>query len=117
MRGKLELKGMKFHARHGCLDFEKEKGGEYLVDFEAELELGQAAISDELKDTIDYSEIYALICKEMEKPSNLIENVASRIFKALEEAYPELEHFSIRLSKLDPPVGGEVNRAVIHLSR
>lgn len=111
------MKGMKFHAYHGCLDFEKEKGGEYLVDFEAELELGKAALSDELEDTLDYSEIYGLIRKEMEKPSKLIENVAARIFKALEEAYPELEHFSLRLSKLDPPVGGEVDRAVIQLSR
>ena len=117
MKGKLELRGMKFHAFHGCLDFEREKGGEYLVDFEAELEVDKAALSDSLEDTIDYSAIYSLISKEMEQPSNLIENLAARIFKSLEAAFPSLEHFSISLSKLKPPVGGELDRAVIHLSK
>ena len=117
MKGKLELRGMKFHAFHGCLDFEREKGGEYLVDFEAELEVDKAALSDSLEDTIDYSAIYSLISKEMEQPSNLIENLAARIFRSLEAAFPSLEQFSISLSKLKPPVGGELDRAVIHLSK
>lgn len=117
MKGELKLSGMKFHAYHGCLDFEREKGADYLVDFQAEIELDKAARTDSLEDTLDYSRIYDIVKEEMSIPSNLIENVTARIFRAIEKAFPNLEHFSIRLSKLAPPVGGESESAQIYLSR
>ena len=109
------MSGMKFHAYHGCLDFEREKGGEYLVDFEAELEVDKAALSDSLEDTIDYSAIYSLISKEMVQPSNLIENVAARIAASLRAEFPQLAPFTLRLTKLAPPLGGACEGASITL--
>lgn len=114
MKGKLELTGMKFHAFHGCLPFERKIGSEYIVDFEAEVDVDG---SDELNSTIDYSVIYNIVKAQMEQPSNLIEHVAGRIFKAIETEFPALEHFSIRLCKLAPPVEGPSDRACITLSK
>ncbi len=117
MKGTLELTGMKFHAFHGCLDFERIQGAEYIVDFRTEIEMDQAIKSDKLDNTLDYSKIYDLIKKEMSIPSSLIENVAGRIMASISESFPNLEHFTIKLSKLCPPVNGPADKASITLSR
>ena len=117
MKGTLELLGMTFHAFHGCYDFEREKGTQYIVDFSAEVELDLVLATDNIKHAIDYGIVYQIIEAEMKIPSNLIENVGARIFQALEKNFPELEHFSISLSKLHPPVSGPADRAKITISR
>ncbi len=117
MKGLLELKGMRFHAFHGCLDFEREAGGEYEVDFSAEIGSEDDWIKDELASTLNYARIYDIVSSQMSKPSNLIENVAGRIFHAIEEEFGWLEHFSISLSKLNPPVSGPADRARITLKK
>ncbi len=117
MKGTLELTGMKFHAFHGCLDFERIQGAEYIVDFSTEIEVDQAIKSDKLDNTLDYSKIYELIKKEMSIPSSLIENVAGRIVMAIAESFPNMEHFTIKLSKLCPPVNGPTDKASITISR
>ena len=45
MEGLLELKGMRFHAFHGCLPQERVDGGEYLVDFSVRLDVEAASRS------------------------------------------------------------------------
>lgn len=107
MKSRLELKGMKFHANHGCLPFEKESGGEYLVDFECCLDFSKAAETDCLSDTIDLARIHTLVAEQMAVPSKLIESVASRIADAVAREYPKLRHFSVKVCKLNPPVDGE----------
>ena len=77
--GTIELIGMEFHSFHGCLESEKKEGNTFLVDFCGKTSIRKAAKSDNLEDTPDYSEIYRIIASEMEKPSNLLENVAGRI--------------------------------------
>lgn len=105
-KGILELEGMEFRANHGCLEEERRDGNIFTVDFRAEIPLAAAAASDCLSDTLDYSAVYDIVAAQMAVPSNLLENVAARIASAIEEAFPGLEHFSLRVSKKNPPVGG-----------
>lgn len=107
MNGTIEICGMKFHAYHGCLPSERVEGGEYLVDFRCAYDIGAAVVSDRLEDTIDYGRVYAVVARQMLEPSNLLEHVAGRIVAALQSEFPQLEHFSVKVAKLDPPVGGE----------
>lgn len=116
MEGLLELKGMRFHAFHGCLPRERELGGEYVVDFSVKLDVGRAAQSDELGDTLDYSKVYAIVREQMEIPSDLIENVAGRIAASVRAAFPQLPQFTVKLTKLAPPVGGVCEGASITLA-
>lgn len=106
MTSLLELEGMEFRANHGCGESEKKNGNRFTVDFMAEIDVDRAAKTDSLDDTVDLAEIHALAAKEMVRPSNLIENVAARIVRAVEKRYPKLEHFSIRVSKQNPPLNG-----------
>lgn len=104
-KGLLELEGMEFHAYHGCLEKEKQEGNLFVVDFKADIDIAAAAESDSLADTLDYGAVYSIIAREMEIPSDLIEHVAGRIVKAIEEQFPFLD-FSVRVSKQNPPVDG-----------
>ena len=104
--GLIELEGMEFKAYHGCLEQEKVRGNEFVVDFRGELDLSAAAESDNLNDTLNYAEIYDIVAYEMSIPSELLENVAGRIVKEIETKFPQLVSFSVRVSKRRPPVDG-----------
>jgi len=104
--GIIELEGMEFKAYHGCLEQEKIRGNSFTVDFRGELDLSSAAESDNLNDTLNYADIYEIVADEMSIPSELLENVAGRIVKAIEKRFPELSSFSVRVSKKKPPVDG-----------
>ena len=106
--GTIELEGMKFKAYHGCLEREKVVGNDFVVDFRGEMDMSAAAESDDLRDAVNYAEIYEVIKEEMAKPSDLLEHVTGRIVKALEEKFPQFISFSVRVSKKRPPVSGVV---------
>lgn len=104
--GIIELEGMEFKAYHGCLEQEKVRGNQFIVDFTGELDLSAAAESDNLNDTLNYASIYDIVSEEMSIPSELLENVAGRIMKSIEKSFPQLTSFSVRVSKKRPPVEG-----------
>ena len=106
--GIIELEGMEFHAFHGVLEHEKLEGNLFIVDFKGEVDMSKAAESDQLEDTLNYALIYDAVAKEMATPSELLEHVAGRIVKAIATDCPQLESFSIKVSKRRPPVAGPV---------
>ena len=97
--GIMELSGLEFHAYHGCFEKERAEGNLFVVDFRAEYHFKTAAKSDRLDDTVDYADVYKVIREEMDKPSNLMENVAWRIVKGIAAKFPEFIRFQIRISK------------------
>ena len=54
----ITLHNMKFHAYHGCLDFEKEEGNTFLVSVIMELNTTLAGKTDDLDDTLNYQQVY-----------------------------------------------------------
>ena len=114
--GIIELDDMRFWAYHGCLESEKKGGNLFLVDFHGELDMRKAAQSDSLDDTVNYGEIYDLVKREMDIPSDLLEHVAGRIIRAIAERFPEFVRFSVRVSKRKPPVGGHVQWSRVTLT-
>lgn len=106
MTATIELEGMQFTAYHGCLPSEREEGNLFEVDFKCRYDIGDAAVSDDLEDTLDYGEIYDIVAAQMAVPSRLLEHVAARIADAIASAHPEIVSFSIRVAKRNPPVKG-----------
>ena len=114
--GIIELSGMHFFAFHGCIDEEKENGNEFVVDFRCRYGVKQAAVTDDLSETLDYSRIYDIVAAQMSLPSNLLENVAGRIFDAILKAFPEIGEMELKVTKLNPPVGGKADSASVTLT-
>jgi 7,8-dihydroneopterin aldolase/epimerase/oxygenase len=112
------LEEMHFFARHGVLEEERITGNHFTVDLKLGVSLTDAAESDNLVDTLNYATAYAIVKKEMEIPSNLLEHLAKRIIDTLfDEFGKQLLSAEIRLSKLHPPLGGEVEKATVILYR
>lgn len=111
----MALNGMKFHSYHGCFDFEKELGNDFILDLDCEVDFSAAVKSDALEDTVNYGELYAVIKEEMAAPSNLIENVLGRIISRIKEEFPAVYSAELTISKMNPPVGGQVDSASVSM--
>jgi len=76
-----------------------------------------AAHSDHLEDALNYQTVYQLIDQEMKKKSHLLEHIARRILDALFEEYNQVEHAWIKVSKINPPMGGKMKAVSISMER
>ena len=112
---KIILENMRFNAYHGGLDFEKKDGTTFLVSLSMELDTSMAERTDKLSDTLNYQEVYDVVKREMDIPSDLIENVARRIYDAILYEFDEIKLLKITLAKLNPPLGGEVESVKIEI--
>jgi dihydroneopterin aldolase len=113
--GKITLENMKFHAYHGCLDFEKMDGNTFLVSLTMEFDTSTAERTDNLADTLNYQEVYNVVKEQMETPSDLIEHVVRRIYDAVSQNFQQIQSLKVSLSKLNPPLGGEVEKVKIEI--
>lgn len=112
----MRLTGMEFFAFHGCLDSEREQGNDFRVDFECEYDMDLAARTDDLRHAVNYAKIYDIVKEQMSVPSSLLENVAHRILSAVRRAFPSLEHASVTVFKLNPPVSGKCASSSVTMS-
>jgi dihydroneopterin aldolase len=112
----IELKEMVFHAYHGVMPQERKVGNTYTVDLKIHFDCRRAMLSDDLNDTIHYASLYKIVKEEMAVPSNLIEHVAGRIVRRIQNDFPQIENIEIRLAKKNPPFGGDIREAAIVLS-
>ncbi len=109
----IALEGMRFFANHGVYDEERILGGEYLVDVLIEADVEEAGEEDELNKTVNYELIYTICDIEMSKPSDLIENVLQRIMIRIKENFNIIQQMTLKVTKLNPPLGGTVKSASI----
>ncbi|MDX9883762.1 MAG: dihydroneopterin aldolase [Prolixibacteraceae bacterium] len=114
--GIIEIEGMEFFACHGHYDVEQKVGNRFLVDILVEYDCSKAAVSDQLDDALDYQKVYLLIKNEMGISSNLLEHVAMRILGALKRQFPEVQKSSVKVSKMNPPMGGLIEKVSVSLN-
>ncbi|MFN0275719.1 MAG: dihydroneopterin aldolase [Chitinophagales bacterium] len=113
--GKLVLEGMLFKSHIGVYDYEQLYGNNFEVDVTVESKQ-IAGNSDEIADTIDYNTIYLFVKQVMERKYKLIEYAANEMLLSLVKNLKGAEHISIRLTKLHPPLGGDVRKVSTELS-
>lgn len=106
MKGKVELTGMEFHARHGCLEIEQLVENLFVVDFAGVYDMGAAAAGDDLCHAVNYAAVYDIVAEEMGRSRKLLEHLCASIVGRIAEAFPQLDSFSVKVSKQRPPVDG-----------
>lgn len=114
--GIIELEGMHFYAYHGYFESERTVGNEFLVYVSVETDCTLAAKSDNLEDALNYQRVYDLVRKEMEVPSNLLEHVGGRILNTLEGEFPGAGRIKVKVTKMNPQMGGQVEKASVTLT-
>ena len=79
----ISLTGLRARGRHGVYGFERAQGQDFVVDVMLEVDLGRAAASDDVADTVHYGELADRLVKIVAgDPVNLIETLADRLAAA-----------------------------------
>lgn len=117
MTGIIEIEGMDFFAYHGCFEAEQIVGNKFIVYAQLHYNCSQAADSDNIQDALSYQTAYEIIAREMMKNSHLLENVAQRMISALYQSFPQIEYVKIKVSKLNPPIGGKIGSTSVTLEK
>jgi dihydroneopterin aldolase len=110
---KILIENIKIYAYHGCLKEENIIGSDYLIDFEVDLDFSKASETDNLNYTVSYADINTVIHEEMSIVSCLLEHVAQRILDRVLKDFQQLEKVKIKLSKVNPPMGGDVEKVSV----
>jgi len=113
--GKVYVENIRVYAYHGCLPEETLIGSDYRVDVWVEGDLSVSSVSDQLADTIDYVTLCACVREEMATPSKLLEHVAQRILNRIFEANERVDKVNVKVSKINPPIGGHVKAVAVEL--
>jgi dihydroneopterin aldolase len=104
----IELSGLELYGYHGVLEEERRDGQPFVFDLWLELPRGAGA-SDDLRDTVDYREIAALVREISDgRKFRLLETLAAAVADALVARFEPVERARVRVRKpavrLDPPV-------------
>ena len=113
--GIIKLKNIRTYSYHGCLIEEGKIGSDYTVNVEVKTDLRKSSITDNLKDTVDYVLLNRIVVEEMAIRSDLLEHVAHRIITRIFEEIPEISRIIVAVSKLNPPIGGDVEAVTIEM--
>ena len=111
--GKIYLKNIRLYAYHGCMDEEEKIGSDYVVNIVVDTNLDQSSKTDNLKDTVDYVALHAIVKTEMQQRAKLLEHVADRILKRIITEYPTVTKAKVKVAKKNPPVGGNVEEVAV----
>ena len=113
--GTIKLQNIRTFSFHGCLAEEAIIGSDYRVDLEIKTDLRKSSITDDLKDTVDYVLLNQIVVEEMAIRSKLLEHVAQRIIKRMFTEIATISTIKVAVSKLNPPLGGDVEAVTIEM--
>lgn len=116
--GLISIENMEFYAFHGHYREEQIVGNKFLVDLHIETPMAEPAQSDNLKDAVNYQFAYRLLKEEMEKKSKLLENIAKRILDVIYDNFGGITKVTVKVSKMNPPMGGgRIEKVSVTLTR
>ena len=115
--GLIEIEGMEFYAYHGHYKEEQIVGNRFLLDLQIHADCRKAAETDNINDAVNYQTAYKIIKQQMNIKSFLLENIADRILNSLYENLSDIEKITIKVTKMNPPMGGKIKKVSVTLSR
>jgi dihydroneopterin aldolase len=112
---KIQLNNIQVRAHHGCWKEEEVIGGDYRVDVWIEGAFEVSAETDDLEKTIDYVAVKELVYAEMKVRAKLIETVLVRMHTAMKLRFPNANSVGIRLTKINAPMGHQVESVSVEM--
>ncbi len=112
---RFQLRDLKFELceyRFLILLYLPSRSEDWILSLEATLKI-QEDPNDRIEATINYEEMYAICERYMQMKYLLLESLAYDIAHEIKSKHPIVEKIEVKLAKLNPPVGGKVDRAVV----
>lgn len=111
----ISLTHLRFLAYHGLYAEEKKIGAEFEVNLFASFN-PTGAIND-LHDSINYTSLYQLLKKEMQKPRELLETFLIEVSEIIHSTYPSVKKIEFSITKLQAPIAGFQGNVVVKYSK
>ena len=115
--GLIHIENMEFYSFHGHFKEERIVGNRFLVNLIIETDMKIPAESDNLRDAVNYQRAYEIVKQQMEIKSYLLENIAKRILDAIYSEMTGIQKATVKVSKLNPPMGGKIGSVSVELAR
>jgi 7,8-dihydroneopterin aldolase/epimerase/oxygenase len=115
--GLIQIENMEFYAFHGHFKEEQIVGNRFLVDLTIETDMSVPARTDNLKDALNYQKAYLIVKTEMAKKSYMLENIAGRILDALYAEMDGIKKATVKVSKMNPPMGGKIGSVSVVMEK
>ena len=115
--GLIQIEGMEFYSFHGHYREEQIVGNKFLVDLTIETDMELPRSTDNLKDAVNYQKAYEIVRLQMEQKSHLLEHIAGRILDALYAEMEGIKKATVKVSKMNPPMGGKIGSVSVVMSK
>lgn len=113
----IRIKNAPFYAYHGVERDEQNLGGKFEIDVEIQSDLSAAFSTDNLKSTINYESLYAVIEKSVtEKKYYLLETLANDIARKILREFAQVDQVTIKVRKPHPRVKGVVDYVEVEIT-
>jgi 7,8-dihydroneopterin aldolase/epimerase/oxygenase len=115
--GVIQIENMEFYSFHGHFKEERIVGNKFLVNLSIETDMKAPAESDNLRDAVNYQRVYEIVKQQMEMKSHLLEHIAGRILDAIYSELNGITKATVKVSKMNPPMGGKIGSVSVIMER
>ncbi len=112
----IRLEKLRFFAYHGLFDLEKKIGNEFEVNCTLSID-NESVVIEDISQTINYAEIYALIKCEMTQPRLLLETFLTETAERIKKTYPLVKNIKINIYKITAPIEHFDGKIGVELAR
>ena len=99
----IELSKLRFHAHHGLYEEEKILGGIFEVNVSV-VHLPKQYPVLHMEETIDYMAVYNLVKERMNRPTPLLETVATKMAGEILRKFSQAEKVTVSITKVNPAI-------------
>ncbi|MCL2288661.1 MAG: 2-amino-4-hydroxy-6-hydroxymethyldihydropteridine diphosphokinase [Candidatus Bathyarchaeota archaeon] len=115
---KILIEGVKTWGKHGVLEFEKEQPQPFTVDVEIHADISKSCLNDDLRDTVNYADVYNIIKSVIETQNFLlIERLSYVIVEKIFSYDPRIQKIKIRTVKTNAPLTGHVDNVGVEIEK
>ena len=115
--GLIQIENMEFYSFHGHFKEERIVGNKFIVNLTIETDMKKPAESDNLKDAVNYQRVYEIVKQQMEMKSHLLEHIAGRILDAVYAEMEGITKATVKVSKMNPPMGGKIGSVSVVITK
>lgn len=112
----VQLQNLQFHAYHGVYEGESKTGNNYEVNLTVEYNEKGHNIH-QLKDIINYEDLYDIVRRRMGIAAPLLEEVAEGIIRKIKHQYSYVTEANVSIYKLQAPMEGFQGKVGIMLGK
>lgn len=99
----IRLNDLRFYGYHGVYEEENITGGDFDVNVVVSFEPVKIPVKH-MEETIDYTQLYELIKRRMNKQTRLIETLTTEIVQEIFDTFSMVNEVEVTVVKLNPPI-------------